>query len=165
MNLPSFSRRNFLRLSLAGAGGALTFPTVIPASVLGQDAPSHKVQIGQIGCGRIANEMDLPGILKHHQVARVIAVCDLDTRRLQLAKARVEKFYAGNTGAAVTDVKAYGDYRELLKQPGIDAIAVSTPAARYQPGCSSVIDHAHSAARKKNVTGTSVIARAVYFTK
>ena len=40
-------------------------PTIVPASVLGADAPSNKIQIGQIGCGRIAHDMDMPGILKH----------------------------------------------------------------------------------------------------
>jgi len=121
------SRRDFLRRSLAGAAGALALPTLVPASVFGQNAPSNKIHIGQIGCGRIANEMDMPGILKH-DIARVVAVCDLDSKRLARAKERVEKHYAGKTGTeGALVVKAYGDYRELLKDPGIDAVAISTP--------------------------------------
>ena len=121
------SRRDFLRRSLAGAAGALALPTLVPASVFGQNAPSNKIHIGQIGCGRIANEMDMPGILKH-DIARVVAVCDLDSKRLARAKERVEKHYAGKTGSeGALVVKAYGDYRELLKDPGIDAVAISTP--------------------------------------
>jgi myo-inositol 2-dehydrogenase / D-chiro-inositol 1-dehydrogenase len=121
------SRRHFLKASLAGTAGAMAFPTIIPSSVLGKDAPSNKIQIGQIGCGRIANEMDLPGILKH-DIARVIAACDLDSKRLAKAKDRIEKFYAGKQGAEkAVAVKTFGDYRELLKEPGIDAVAVSTP--------------------------------------
>ncbi len=117
------SRREFLKCSIV-AGGAIALPTIVPGSVFAQVAPNSRIQIGQIGCGRIANEMDMPGILKHHQVARIVAVCDLDSKRLAKAKDRVEKSYAGKNG---TGVKAFGDYRELLKSEGIDAVAISTP--------------------------------------
>jgi predicted dehydrogenase len=121
------SRRQFLKTSLAGAAAASMMPTIIPSSVLGADAPSNKIQIGQIGCGRIASEWDMPGILRH-DVARIVAVCDLDSRRLGLAKDRVEKHYAGKTGSQTAlVVKAYGDYRELLRDGQIDAVAISTP--------------------------------------
>lgn len=121
------SRRQFLKTSLAGAAGASLMPTIIPSSILGADAPSKKIQIGQIGCGRIANEMDMPGILRQDS-ARIVAVCDLDSKRLGLAKDRVEKYYAGKTGSpSALVVKAYGDYRELLKNGEIDAVAISTP--------------------------------------
>ena len=121
------SRRQFLKTSLAGAAGASLMPAIIPSSVLGADAPSKKIQIGQIGCGRIANEMDMPGILRQDS-ARIVAVCDLDSKRLGLAKDRVEKYYAGKTGSpSALVVKAYGDYRELLKNGEIDAVAISTP--------------------------------------
>src|SRR5262252_7354451 len=104
------SRRQFLKVSITGAAGALAVPTVVPSSVFSQNAPNAKIHIGQIGCGRIANEMDMPGILKQ-DIARIVAVCDLDSNRLAKAKARVEKHY-GNKAVAV---KTYGDYRELLK--------------------------------------------------
>jgi len=120
-------RREFLRtISFAGAS-AIVFPLFVPSRLFGADAPSKKIQIGQIGCGRIANEMDMPGILKH-DVARVVAVCDLDSRRLGLAKERVGKFYTSKdaSGKAHT-VKTFADYRDLLKDPQIDAVAISTP--------------------------------------
>jgi predicted dehydrogenase len=121
------SRRQFVKASLAAATGAIAFPTIIPSSVLGEDAPSKKIQIAQIGCGRIAHEMDLPGILKH-DVARVVVVCDVDSRRLAHAKKFVEDHYnkKAESDRAIT-VKTYGDYRELLKDAGIDAVAISTP--------------------------------------
>src|SRR6476661_5433646 len=119
------SRREFVKTSFAAAAGSLAFPTIIPSSVLGADAPSKKIQIGQIGCGRIAHEMDMPGILKH-DVARVIAVCDLDSKRLDHAKKFVEGNYA-KKGLQGYEVKTYGDFRELLKNGSIDAVAISTP--------------------------------------
>ena len=121
------SRRQFLKTSLAGGAGAAMLPTIVPSSVFGAGAPSNRIQIGQIGCGRIAHEMDMPGILKH-DVARIVAVCDLDSKRVQHAKSFVEGTYAKKAGGGkAVAVKTYGDYRELLKDRQIDAIAVSTP--------------------------------------
>ena len=122
------SRRSFLKASLAGATGAALLPTIVPSSVLGADAPSNRIQIGQIGCGRISHEMDMPGILKHDKVARIVAVCDLDSKRVQHAREFVEQTYAKKTGSdKAAAVKTYGDYRDLLKDAQIDAIAVSLP--------------------------------------
>ena len=49
---PNFrtSRRHFLR-SAALAGAALAIPTIIPSSVLGQNAPSQRLGVGLIGMG------------------------------------------------------------------------------------------------------------------
>ena len=103
------------------------FPTIVPSSVLGADAPSKKIHIAQIGCGRIAHDMDLPGVLKH-DIARVVAVCDLDSKRLAHAKKYVQDHYAKKTGSqTAVAVKTFGDYREMLKDKSIDAVAISTP--------------------------------------
>ncbi len=122
-----FSRRQFLRHWVLGAAGALSLPTLVPGSVFGQGAPSNKIHIGQIGCGRIAHEMDMPGIIKH-DLARFVALCDLDSKRLAHAKAYVEGYYARKEGKdKAMAVKTYGDYRELLANSDVDAVAVSTP--------------------------------------
>ena len=103
------SRRQFMKTSLAGAAGALAFPAIIPSTVFGKSAPSNKIHVAQIGCGRIAHEMDLPGILKH-ELARVVAVCDVDSKRLALTKERVEKYYAGKEASdKALVVKTHGD--------------------------------------------------------
>jgi len=121
------SRRHFLKASAVGAAGATAGPLLVPSSLFGQSAPSRKIQIAQIGCGRIAHEMDMPGILKQ-DLARVVAVCDLDTKRLANGQKLVEDFYAKKTGrAAAVAVKSFTDYHELLQAPGIDAVAISTP--------------------------------------
>ena len=121
----SNSRRDFLKSSIVGVvGTAVGFPSIIPSSVLGQDAPSKKINILQIGCGRIGFSMDMPGILKQDD-ARIVAVCDLDTVRVADAKQFVEDFYAKKN--IKIDVKTYGDYREALQRGDIDAVAISTP--------------------------------------
>jgi myo-inositol 2-dehydrogenase / D-chiro-inositol 1-dehydrogenase len=121
------SRRQFVKTSLGAVMAASTFPTIVPSSVLGQDAPSKKIQIGHIGCGRIGHDMDMPGIIKHDS-ARIVALCDLDSKRLAHAQGYVEGYYAKKqkSGGPVS-VKTYGDYRELLKDGAVDAISVSLP--------------------------------------
>jgi predicted dehydrogenase len=103
---------------------AIGFPTIIPSRVLGADAPSNKINILQIGCGRIGRSMDMPGILRQ-DAARLVAVCDLDSLRLADGKEMVEGHYK-KKNIDIT-VRAYGDYREALQHPDIDAVAVSTP--------------------------------------
>jgi myo-inositol 2-dehydrogenase / D-chiro-inositol 1-dehydrogenase len=120
-------RRQFLK---AGLGAALTsglnFPDVIPARALAAGSPGKLIQIGVIGCGRIANEMDLPGVLKHPKLARVLAVADFDARRLALARSKVEQAYLKSIAQKV-DVAGYADYREMLARDDIDAVMICTP--------------------------------------
>jgi myo-inositol 2-dehydrogenase / D-chiro-inositol 1-dehydrogenase len=121
------SRRQFLNTTLAGAAGALALPAIVPSSVFGQQAPGNKIHIAQIGTGRIGHQMDMPGIIKHDR-ARIVALCDLDSKRLEHAKKYVDDYYAKRAGGGkASDVKTFGDYRELLRAPGIDAVAISTP--------------------------------------
>jgi predicted dehydrogenase len=93
----------------------------------GKDAPSNKINIGQIGCGRIARTHDLPGTWKHEK-ARIMAVCDLDRHRTEETKQLVEEYYTKKTGQSnYIDVKMYDDYREMLLNKDIDAVMISTP--------------------------------------
>lgn len=124
-NRSNFSRRQFLKL--AGASAAVMgFPTIIPARVLGAGAPGKLIQIAQIGCGRIANDMDMPGVLKHPQRARIVAVADFDSMRAELGRRKIEQSYEKSLSQTVA-VKTYGDYREIIARPDIDAVMISTP--------------------------------------
>ncbi|HPN70448.1 MAG TPA: Gfo/Idh/MocA family oxidoreductase, partial [Saprospiraceae bacterium] len=119
-------RRTFINNTLLAAT-AISIPTIVPASVFGKNAPSNKINIGQIGCGRIAREHDLSSTLKH-DLARIMAVCDLDRNRLEDGKKLVDGYYAKSTGNAnYMDTKMYDDYRELLQNKDIDAVMISTP--------------------------------------
>ena len=118
-------RRTFL-VRTATAAAAFGFPTIIPARVLGKDAPSKKIQLAQIGCGRIAREMDLPGVLKHHGLARVTAVGDFDMTRARAARDAVASSYLKSTGGSVT-VDVFGGYEEIIGRKDIDAVLISTP--------------------------------------
>ncbi|SKC13429.1 Gfo/Idh/MocA family protein [Dyadobacter psychrophilus] len=126
----SQDRRSFLKSAATGTAGIIAasmFPTIVPASVFGKFAPSNRINIGQIGIGRIATTHDLPEVLKN-EVAHVMAVADLDKNRLAQGKKWIEKKYADKTGKAnYVDVKAYDDYKELLANKEIDAVIISTP--------------------------------------
>src|SRR6188474_156996 len=85
------SRREFMKAALVA--GAL--PTILSARVVrGETAPSKIINVAQIGCGRIGRSMDMPGIIKNPGMARIVAVCDLDSVRLQDAKELVDREYA-----------------------------------------------------------------------
>ncbi len=120
-------RRNFLKNTMATTAGAIIIPSVVPSSVFGKNAPSNKINVGQIGCGRIAQTHDMPGTLQH-DVARMVAVSDLDSNRMKDGKKLVENFYKKKTGSNnAVDVKMYGDYKEMLLNKDIDAVIISTP--------------------------------------
>src|SRR5438128_2631405 len=123
------SRRAFL--TAAGKGIVASsvvagFPSIVPASVFGASAPSNRINVGAIGTGRISRAHDLPGIWQH-DVARIMAVCDLDSRRVDDAKALVNGYYAEKAGKPYDGVTAYANYHDLLASKDVDAVVISTP--------------------------------------
>jgi predicted dehydrogenase len=119
------TRRDFLKKSMAAAV-ATGFPTIVPASVFGQTAPSNRINVGAIGVGRISRGHDLPGIWQFDQ-ARIMAVCDLDSNRVEQAKILINGIYSKKTGKPWDGVTGYHNYHELLANKDIDAVVISTP--------------------------------------
>jgi predicted dehydrogenase len=124
------SRRKALEVAakgtLASSALAAGFPAIVPASVFGATAPSNRINVGAIGTGRISRTHDMPGVWKH-DAARIVAVCDLDRRRMEDAKALVNGYYAKKTGRPHDGVAGYTDYKELLRSEDVDAVLISTP--------------------------------------
>src|SRR6201996_7159079 len=118
-------RLSFLKKS-AMATIAAGFPTIVPASVFGQTAPSNRINIGAIGVGRISRGHDLPGIWQFEQ-ARIMAVCDLDAKRVEEGKTLINGYYSKKTGKPYDGVTGYHNYHELLANKDIDAVVISTP--------------------------------------
>jgi predicted dehydrogenase len=119
------SRRQFVKTSLATAAVA-GFPTIVPSSVLGQMSPSKRINVGAIGVGRISRGHDLPGIWQFDG-ARIMAVCDLYSDRVEEGKALINGVYAKKTGKPYDGVTGYHNYHELLANKDIDAVVISTP--------------------------------------
>ena len=118
------NRRDFMKLS-AAAASALAFPMIIPARVLGADAPSKRPRLAQIGCGRIGSSMDMPGNFRTG-LADYVAVCDYDARRAAYAKESLSAAYAKKK-MTVPDIAIYSHYQEILARADIDAVVISTP--------------------------------------
>jgi len=129
-NEKGINRRDFIRNSAKGAVASTLmvsgFPTIVPASVFGKNAPSNRINIAALGTGRISRDHDMPGVWKYDH-ARIIAVCDLDSKRVNDAKKLVNDYYSKKQGKPYDGVQTYGDYREALQNKDVDAVLISTP--------------------------------------
>jgi myo-inositol 2-dehydrogenase/D-chiro-inositol 1-dehydrogenase len=119
------SRRDFLKKSLLTGAGLIILPEIVRNSANAMSSQNKLIQFAQIGCGR-QGTVDYSGTMKHTDLCKMVAVCDLDSRRREIAKNTVETFYKGK-GEANPEVKMYSDFREVLARPDIDAVIVSVP--------------------------------------
>ncbi len=119
------SRRSFLKSAVAAA----VAPAIIPSSIFSRPAPSDLMLLGCIGLGRqgVADMQEL--IYRGLEAgARVVAVADIDSHRLENAQWLVDKIYAAELGAKAPGACAgYRDFRELLARPDIDGVTIVTP--------------------------------------
>src|SRR5512136_648061 len=104
------SRRKALSVAAQGIGAssvlAAGFPSIVPAFVFGATAPSNRINVGAIGTGRISRTHDMPNVWKYDD-ARIVAVCDLDSRRMEDAKTLVNGYYSRKTGQPYDGVTGY----------------------------------------------------------
>jgi len=122
-------RRQFL--ATAGKGVVASsvvagFPAIVPSSVFGAASPGNRINVGAIGTGRISRGHDLPGVWQH-DIARVMAACDLDSKRMEDAKTLINGYYAKQTGKPYDGVAGYTNYHDLLANKDVDAVVISTP--------------------------------------
>jgi predicted dehydrogenase len=119
----SVSRRTFLRRTAVSAWVAGIAPQVVPSSIFGADgavAPSNRITVGFIGIGQHGLSWNLPPYLRHKD-AQVVAVCDVDERRMVRGRETV------NDRNGNEDCFGTKDFRELLARKDIDAVMISTP--------------------------------------
>ncbi len=138
------NRRNFLKNTTL-ATASVGFPTIVPASVFGKNAPSNRVTVGLIGTGRQGYGQNLqgaeqkslgtkiPGLLDIAD-AQIVAACDVDSWRLNKAKTTIEDHYAKNTASGkYKGCATYVDFREIIARKDIDAVMISTPDYWHVP--------------------------------
>ena len=115
------SRRQFLGTGLAAAAAF----TIIPRHVLGGNGfipPSDQITLGFIGTGKQAR-----GLLgDFSKKAKIIAGCDVDSRKLEHFKKLATDRYAAQ-GLSGYEIKTYKDFRDLLKNKDIEAVVIATP--------------------------------------
>jgi predicted dehydrogenase len=140
------TRRSFLRNTTATAA-AFGFPTIIPAKVLGQDAPSKKIVIGSVGWGMQGPSNTMKFI--DQPDAQVVAVCDVDKKHLETGVNAVNKRYNNQ------DCKGYHDFREMFARTDIDAVMLAVPDTWH-----AIIAIA-AAQAKKDIWGEKPLARTI----
>ena len=106
--LPTSSRR-----ALSGAAG--------------QRPASERITTALIGSGGRGQQIIEGG-------GQVLAVCDVDTKHAQAAKAKIDA-KAGNR-----DCKIYRDFREVLARDDIDAVVIATPDHWHTPMAIAAIE-------------------------
>ena len=104
----------------------MVLPTIVPSSVLGANAPSSRITIGCIGVGRMGLG-DMRSFIGFKEV-QVVAVCDVDSDRMEHAKRIVEdKYSAQNRSGTYKGCVTYGDFRDLVARNDINAVSIVTP--------------------------------------
>lgn len=125
MSHKGLNRRNFLK-GVAGATAIAGLPGIVPSSVFGAEAPSERIAIGFIACGK--QSQHLMRAFLNQPGTHVVAACDVDKLKLERSsKGIVEKHYADKKEGSYKGCATYHDFRDLLARPDIDAVVISTP--------------------------------------
>ncbi|MGQ9620198.1 MAG: Gfo/Idh/MocA family protein [Bacteroidales bacterium] len=145
------SRRDFLRKSVSVITGTFVAPYIVPASSLGLGgniSASDRIVMGVIGTGS-QGVSDMRAFIRLKNQVRFVALCDVDSQRLEAAKAIVDKTNQS------TDCRTYKDFREFMDRENLDAVLIALP------------DHWHGiiyteAAKKKwDIYGEKPICRTI----
>ena len=113
----AMNRRGFLGGMLAAGTAPILF-----GGCAKKFSANNKINVGVIGLGRIATSFEIPGVLKRRDIARIVAVCDLDSIRVENAKSMIEKSYKDGS-----KIDGYRDYKELIARRDIDAVMICVP--------------------------------------
>jgi hypothetical protein len=118
------SRRGFLKRTTYIAGASIAFPYIVPSSAFGKGgrtAPSERITVGFIGVGGHGRAVNLTNFLSNAD-AQAVAVCDVDTNHMNIARDIVNRKYDNKNCAAYMDFRA-----------DIDAVMISTPDHWHVP--------------------------------
>ena len=87
---------------------------------------SPVVRLAFIGYGIQARTVLVPNLIKQPSVI-VKAVCDCDKTRRKAGADQVNKYYRDNRKASLAKCKPVADFRDIINDPGIDAVCIATP--------------------------------------
>ena len=120
----SITRRSFLKNS-AIVGSVFS---IVPRHVLGKGfiAPSDKITMALIGCGRQRNVATR--FISETQETEIVACSDLFPAKMEEFKQNVVQAYAKHRdNPTYSGLSTFVKYEELLEQDGIDTVLVATP--------------------------------------
>ena len=117
------TRRDFIKSSglLAAGLGLSSLVGAATPSASREEKINGRVNLGVIGLGMGCR--DLQGALTGNPWVHCIAMCDVNKERLDQQIAQFKKDFPEQT----TNIKAYGDFRELLANKEIDGVIIATP--------------------------------------
>ncbi len=108
--MSSISRRKFIQ-KIVPVGTALVLPATFHIQTSHSQSPNDEIGFGIIGMGWRGGQ--LADSVKHQRGVRITAVADPDETRV-------------NQAARSNNAEAYTDFRHLLENPDVDAVAIST---------------------------------------
>lgn len=118
MNLePSFSRREFIQKAATISAIGFAAPPLVSGSASRpprQPGPNSRIHLGLIGCGGMGRA-NLAACANQPDVV-VTGACDVWQERREAVAAQFKE-----------SCKSYRDFRELLRQPDLDAVIIATP--------------------------------------
>ncbi|HYC71058.1 MAG TPA: Gfo/Idh/MocA family oxidoreductase [Opitutaceae bacterium] len=121
------TRRDVLKRGLAGILAAGAAPLFAPARLLGQGAPSRKLNLAIIGNGLIAGSH--VGTLTKRDDCRIVAVCDVWRKKAERMADRIAKEYGGDADRPAI----FATHEDLLANADVDAVFVTTPDHWHAP--------------------------------
>lgn len=92
---------------------------------------------GIIGCGQIAFDKAMPGIVKASN-AQLAAAADVRTDRLDMVQQRWG-----------SEVSVHSDYREMLRADSVDVVYLGLPNEAHHPVCLDVASHGKNVLSEK----------------
>jgi predicted dehydrogenase len=117
------NRRDFLRNSSALVVG-LGMSSIVSNEALADvpaESTSSRVNLGVIGVGMGCR--DLQGALTGNPWVHCIALCDVNSIRLEEQAARFKKEFP----LQASNIRMYSDFRKLLENKDIDGVIIATP--------------------------------------
>ena len=137
------TRRQFLGRTAAAIG----FPTIVPASVFGQNAPSNRITMGVVGWGMMGPSNTNKFLAETD--CQVIAACDIDKQHLAQAAKTINGYYKNE------DCALLHDYRELMAREDIDTVMLAVPDNWH------ALISIEAAKNKKDIYGEKPLARTI----
>lgn len=117
------NRRRFLQTT-----GLAAAPFILPSGMWGASrqgkGPNNRITLGLIGIGRRLG--GIAGAFADSPDTQMVAVSDCVDARLDWGHERVTELYRQRKRTG-QDIRRFKDFRELIADPGIDAVAIGTP--------------------------------------
>lgn len=117
------NRRTFVKQASLTAGSV--FPALVPATVLGKNPPSERIQLAAFGFGTRGSYVNTS--MAHFPDARYVAVCDAFGSRRERAKQILDGLSGGDY------VKLYSNPWDVFERNDIDAVVICTPDHWHVP--------------------------------